>query len=182
MKNYFSIPQAAKICSVDRSTVNRWVTAGKIKSYSTPGGHKRILFKDLKLFLEKNKMPIKLNEFEEKKIVDDDIDIQEYLTMILSGIFTSIQVASDGFEAGIKVMEFKPHLIILDLSMPKADGFDVCKAIKENPSTFKIKILILTGYGTKENQTKAISLGADAFLTKPCTKTELIHQVEKLLK
>jgi excisionase family DNA binding protein len=186
MKNYFSIPQAAKICSVDRSTVNRWVTAGKIKSYSTPGGHKRILFKDLKLFLEKNKMPIKLNEFEEKKtkilIVDDDIDIQEYLTMILSGIFTSIQVASDGFEAGIKVMEFKPHLVILDLSMPKVDGFDVCKAIKENPSTCKIKILILTGYGTKENQTKAISLGADAFLTKPCTKTELIHQVEKLLK
>ncbi|MCP4673364.1 MAG: response regulator [Desulfobacula sp.] len=186
MKNYFSIPQAAKICSVDRSTVNRWVTAGKIKSYSTPGGHKRILFKDLELFLEKNKMPIELTEYEEKKtkilIVDDDTGIQEYLKTILSGIFTDVEVASDGFEAGIKVMEFKPHLIILDLSMPMADGFDVCKTIKANPSTRKIKILILTGYGTQENQTKAIALGADAFLTKPCPEKDLINQVERLLK
>ncbi len=186
MKNYFSIPQAAKICSVDRSTVNRWVTAGKIKSYSTPGGHKRILFKDLKLFLEKNKMPIKLTDFEEKKtkilIVDDDIGIQEYLMTLLSGIFTAIEVASDGFDAGIKVMEFKPHLIILDLSMPKADGFDVCKAIKKNPATNKVKILMLTGYGSQENKIKAIELGADAFLTKPFSKTELIYQVERLLK
>ncbi len=186
MKNYFSIPQVAKICSVNRSTVNRWVTSGKIKSYSTPGGHNRILIKDLKLFLEKNQMPIELNEFEEQKtkilIVDDDIGIQQYLTTILGGIFTAIQVASDGFEAGIKVMEFKPHLIILDLSMPNTDGFEVCKAIKENPSTHKIKIIILTGYGTKENQTKAMSLGADAFLTKPCSKNDLINQVERLLK
>lgn len=79
-------------------------------------------------------------------------------------------------------MEFKPHLVILDLSMPKADGFQVCKTIKENPSTKKIKVLIMTGHGTKENRNKANFWGADAFLSKPCSMEEIINQVEKLLK
>ncbi|MCD4718681.1 MAG: response regulator [Desulfobacula sp.] len=186
MKKYFSISQVAKICSVNRSTINRWVTSGKIKSYSTPGGHNRILIEDLKFFLEKNQMPIEIDELEEKKtkilIVDDDIALQEYLKIVLSGVFIEIELASDGFEAGIKIIEFKPHLVILDLFMPKADGFQVCKTIKENPSTNKIKVLIMTGYGTKENRDKVISLGADAFLSKPCSMEEIINQVEKLLK
>ena len=186
MKNYFSIPQAAKLCSVNRSTMLRWVNSGKIKSYSTMGGHKRILKDDLETWFKDNQLPFKTEENDDNNtkilIVDDDISIQKYLKTILRGIFTEIQVASDGFEAGIKVMEFKPHLVILDLSMPKADGFEVCKIIKETPSTSKIKILILTGYGTKENQAKAFSLGADAFLTKPCSRKEVIKQIEGLLK
>ena len=186
MNNFFSIPQAAKICSVDRSTMHRWVTSGKIKSYSTPGGHKRILIKDLKNWLEENKMPIKIEEFEEKKIkiliVDDDISVQTYLKKLLGGIFIDIEVASDGFQAGMKLIQFKPDLILLDLFMPNMDGFEVCKTVKGNPSTHKTKILIMTGHGTKENYTKAISLGADAFLSKPSSKKEIISCIEKLLK
>lgn len=185
-KPYLTIAQTAEICSVNRSTVNRWVKSGKINSYSTPGGHHRILIKDLTLFLKQNQMPIELDKLEENKnrilIVDDDLHIQEYLGTILGGVFIEIAFASDGFEAGMKMMEFKPQLIILDLSMPKMDGFQLCKIIKENPSTKMIKVLILTGNGTKENKDRAISLGADAFLAKPCSSKELIKQVEMLLK
>jgi excisionase family DNA binding protein len=186
MKDYFSIPQAAKICSVDRSTMHRWVTSNKIKSYSTPGGHKRILIEDLKEFLKDNKIPIEIPDIKNEQtkilIIDDDTDVQTLLKAMLSGIFIEIQVASDGFEAGIKLLEFKPDLVILDLSMPNIDGFEVCKTIKENPATSNIKILIMTGYGTKENHDKAISLGADAFLEKPSTRKEIINQIERLLK
>jgi len=186
MNNYFSIPQAAKTCSVDRSTMHRWVKSGKIKSYSTPGGHKRILIKDLKNWLKENQIPIKINEIKEKNtkilIVDDDISVQTYLKKMLSGIFIDIEVASDGFQAGIKLIQFKPDLILLDLFMPNMDGFEVCKTVKENPSTHKTKILIMTGHGTKENYNKAILLGADAFLSKPSSKKEIINCVEKLLK
>jgi len=187
MKNYFAIPQAAKLCSVNRSTMYRWVTSGKIKSYSTPGNHKRILIKDLKIWLEENQIPTKINELENKKrtkilIVDDDLGVQNYLIKILSGIFLDIEAVSDGFEAGMKIIQFKPDLILLDLFMPNMDGFEVCKIIKKNPLTRKIKILILTGHSTKENYNKSISLGADAFLSKPSSKKEIISCIEKLLK
>ena len=186
MKNYFTIPQAAKICSVNRSTMHRWVSSKKITAYSTPGGHKRILITDLKKFLKKNHIPIEIKDFNDGKtkilIIDDDIAVQKFLTKILSGLFTEIQVASDGFEAGIKLLEFKPSLVILDLFMPGMDGFEVCQTIKENPTTNKIKILVMTGQGTKENYDKVISLGADAFLNKPATRKEIISQIEKLLK
>jgi len=186
MKNYFSIPQAAKQCSVDSSTMHRWAVSGKIKSYSTPGGHRRILIKDLKNWLEENQIPIELNEFEGKEtkilLVDDDSEVLNYLKMILSGLFIEIDVASDGFEAGKKVIQFKPDLIILDLFMPNMNGFEVCKKIKEDSSTQKINILIMTGEGTKTNMDKALSLGADAFLDKPSSKKEIIACVENLLK
>ncbi len=186
MKNYLTIPEAAKICSVDRSTMHRWVTSGKIKSYSTPGGTKRIQIEDLKICFEEHQIPIELTSFEKENkrilIVDDDIQMQRNLRKMLTGLFTEIEVASDGFQAGTKLISFKPHLVILDLFMPNMDGFDVCRHIKEDQSTMNIKILIITGFGSKENHDKAISLGADGFLAKPFQMKEIINQVERLLK
>jgi excisionase family DNA binding protein len=186
MKKYYSIPQAAKACSVSRSTMHRWVTSGKINSYSTPGGHNRILPEDLKRWLEVNQMPFDINEFKNTKskilIVDDDTGIQNYLKRLLSGPFMELDMASDGFEAGKKLIQFDPDLMILDLHMPGMDGFEVCKKVKEDSSTRRIKILIMTGDGTKENMDKTLSIGADAFLRKPSSKKEIIACVEKLLK
>ncbi len=186
MKNYLTIPKAAKICSVDRSTMHRWVTSGKINAYSTPGGHKRIQIKDLKKFFKDNQMPIELDDFEKESkkilIVDDDIVIQKFLKKLLSGPLMEIETVSDGFAAGIKLVTFKPHLIILDLSMPTMDGFEVCRNIKENHLTKHINVLIFTGHESKENEKEALSLGADGFLTKNCTKEKIIEVVENLLK
>ncbi len=185
LNTFYTITEAAKICSVNRSTMHRWVASGKIESYSTPGGMKRIQKSALKKFLEENQMPIDLDEPKETKkrilIVDDDISIQKYLNTLLKGPFMDIQVVSDGFEAGIKVMEFKPDLLVLDLNMPGKDGFEVCQFVKANPSTSHVKVLILTGFGTPANKEKAFEIGADGFLTKPAPKEKIIKVVERLL-
>ncbi len=186
MKQYFTIPQAAKACAVARSTMHRWVLAGKIKSYSTPGGHKRILPEDLKQWLQDNNMPFDINGFHNDKIkiliVDDEVSVQNYLKKILEGILIDIEVASDGFEAGKKLTQFQPGVLILDLFMPGMNGFEVCKAVKSDPKTKNIKILILSGQGTEENRNKAISSGADAFLSKPSSKKKILECVESLLR
>lgn len=186
MKKYFSISQAAKVCAIDRSTMHRWVSARKIEAYSTPGGHKRILPEHLKKWLEDNQLPFDINEFKDDKvkilIVDDDSSVQKYLKKVLSGIFIDIDIASDGFEAGKKLIQFKPDLMILDLHMPNMDGFEVCKKVKEDSSTKRIKILIMTGHGTKANIDKVLSFGADAVLNKPSSKEKILSCVEKLLK
>ena len=182
----WSIPEAARLCSVDRSTMHRWVLAGKIKSYTTAGGHKRILPEDLKQWIEDNQLPFDINEFESNKakilIVDDEETVRNYLKIILKGIFIDIESATDGFDAGKKVIQYQPDLIILDLFMPTMDGFEVCKNIKADPATKKIKILILSGHGTEKNEKKAMALGADAFLKKPSSKNKILECVEILLK
>ena len=102
-------------------------------------------------------------------------------TRILSIHNYETAVASDGFEAGIKVKEFKPFLIILDRFMPGMDGFEVCKRIKENPRTSHIKILALTGYDTKENRDRIMQAGADGYLANQVKRRTFLEQVESLL-
>ncbi len=164
--------------------MHRWVVSGKIKSHSTAGGHHRILPEDLKKWLSDNEIPVEIEEIEKKKIkiliVDDEVSIQNYLKKVLSGIFVDIELASSGFEAGKMLIQFQPDLIILDLFMPNMDGFEVCEMVKKDPSFRKTKILILSGHGTKENREKAMLLGADAFLSKPSSKQEIMECVESL--
>jgi len=185
MKQFFTMSQAAKICAVNRTTMLRWVTAGKIEAYSTVGGHKRILSKVLKKWLSDNQLPFDINDFQKEKtrilIIDDDQSILNYVAKILRGITIDIETASDGFKAGKKIAEFKPDLVILDLSMPNMDGFEVCKTIKNDPDTSAIKILVLTGHATDKNRNEALSCGADIFLKKPSSKKEIVTCVEKLL-
>ena len=131
-------------------------------------------------------MPIEIGESKDETtkilIVDDDSSVQNFLKTLLSGLFIDIDVASDGFEAGKKIVQFKPDIIILDLFMPNMNGFEVCEKIRSDSSTRKIKILILSGHLTDENKSKAFSSGADAVLPKPSSKKEILNCVEKLLK
>lgn len=186
MKKYYSVPEAAKICSVDSSTMHRWVASGKIKFYSTAGGHKRILPEDLKEWMDKNRIFFDIDSLESKKarilVVDDDDAVLRYLNSVLKGVFVNIDFAKDGFEAGKKVISFKPHLIILDLAMPNMDGFEVCRQIRSDPATEKIKILILSGNLDEDSSERALRFGADALLEKPSSKKELLQYVEDLLE
>ena len=115
-------------------------------------------------------------------IVDDDPHIQALLSEMLSAHQYETEVASSGFEAGAKVVTFKPGLIILDLIMPEMSGFEVCRLIKENPATSHIKILAITGYDTEENRDRIMQAGADDYLAKPLIMNTLLQHVERLLR
>ena len=131
--NCFSIPKAAKHCSISRVTLWRWVKSGKLKAFLTPGGQYRIREEDLELFISGKMGHLPQAKFlKEKKIliVDDDPSVQKLLTKMLSTNGFRAEVASDGFEAGVKTVQFKPDLMVLDLYMPGMDGFEVCKQIK----------------------------------------------------
>jgi CheY-like chemotaxis protein len=119
----------------------------------------------------------------EKKIliVDDDPHLLDMLNEMLSAHKYETEMASSGFEAGIKVGKFKPGLIILDLIMPEMSGFEVCRQIKEDPDTSHIKILAVTGYDTEENRNRIMEAGADGYMAKPLKMDILIRYVEDLL-
>lgn len=184
-RDFLTIPEAAKFCAVGRITLWRWVKAGYLEASVTLGGHHRILKEDLESFLVNNGMyPLAKKHFLKDKIliVDDDPVFREVLVETLSGYKYQTEVAEDGFEAGIKVMQFKPDLLILDLIMPGMDGFEVCKLIKKDPAISHIKILVLTGYATDENIERVTESGADDFLGKPVDTDTLLRHIKDLLE
>ncbi len=180
----FSIPKAAKRCAISRWTLMKCVNSGELKASRTPGGHYRILKEDLEDFIIKKKMyPLVHNNYSNKRIliVDDDLQVQKLFTIMLSSKKYEIETASSGFQAGAKVVKFKPDLILLDLFMPEMSGFEVCRQIKKGPETSQIKILALTGYDSKENRDRILEAGADDYMAKPVMRDVLLRHVEDLL-
>ncbi|MBW1711102.1 MAG: response regulator [Deltaproteobacteria bacterium] len=183
-KDMLTVGQAAAYCGLSRKTLFRYVKAGGIKASRTPGGHYRILKKDLESFiLEKGMYPLAHNHSTRKKIliVDDDPQIRRLLTRTLQSHKYETETAANGFEAGARVFSFKPGLIILDLMLPEMNGFEVCRQIKQNPDTVHIKILALTGHNSEANKNRVMAAGADGYMAKPLDMDRLIQNVRDLL-
>lgn len=182
--NIFSIPEAANYSAVSRWTIWKYVRSGELKAFRTPGGHYRILKSDFETFMREKKMyPLATTIFTARKIliVDDDHRMQRLLGKMLSKNQHHIETASNGYETGTKILTFKPDLVVLDLSIPGMDGFEVCQRIKESEETSHIKILVVTSHDTEENQTRTMAAGADGYMAKPMDMEKLLNNVERLL-
>jgi DNA-binding response OmpR family regulator len=114
-------------------------------------------------------------------IVDDEAYIVTSLKYVMQSAGFEVAVAYDGEEALAKVTEKVPDLVILDLMMPKLDGFEVCKKIRENPLWKGIRIIILTAKGRDIERKKGLSLGADDYMTKPFSTRDILNRVKELL-
>lgn len=109
-------------------------------------------------------------------VVDDEEVNLELLQIILSRSGYEVVSARDGEEALCKVSEEKPDLILLDLKMPRKDGFDVLKELKSNVSWRLIPVIVLTAYN--EEKYRAFEAGADDFLSKPIDRLELLTRIK----
>jgi CheY-like chemotaxis protein len=89
--------------------------------------------------------------------------------------------ASDGFEAGLQVNHFKPHLLILDIMMPDIKGFEVCRKIKTNEETKNTKIIVLSAYLDDEKFKRMREYGADLCFSKPLPLPRLKEEVARAL-
>ncbi|MDP3062591.1 MAG: response regulator [Chloroflexota bacterium] len=87
-------------------------------------------------------------------------------------------VARDGEEALQIARQEKPDLVFLDILMPKVDGFRVCRALKANPATAHMKVVMLTALAQDSDREEAIRAGADGYLAKPFSPTGLLEKVE----
>ena len=114
-------------------------------------------------------------------IADDEQNIVISLEFLLRREGFEVFVASDGEEALIKLRAEKPDLVLLDVMMPKMNGFDVCQAIRADPNLADMRVLMLTAKGREAEVSKGLGLGADAYMTKPFSTKELVVQVRALL-
>lgn len=182
-REIYTVGQAAEYCSLSRGTVWRYIKSGDLRASQTPGGHFRILRRDLDAFVaEKGMSPLVRNlSLRRILIVDDDRQMLDLVPRILSHAGYEIETASSGFEAGAKVATFRPGLIILDLLMPEMSGFELCRLIKEDPKTSHIKVLaVVTGFDTKEHRERIMKAGADGYMAKPLSREGLLRHVKGL--
>jgi excisionase family DNA binding protein len=187
MDDIFTVFQASKYCSVSPKTIINWIEAGHIPAYKTVGGHRRIKKFDLEAFMRRQGIPIPTEDsVSERKrilIVDDDAIIVETIVQALEEEEYDYEIisASDGFEAGIQVNHFKPHLLILDIMMPDIKGYDVCRKIKSDDETKDTKIIVLSAYLDDEKFQKMKEYGADLCFSKPLPLPQLRQEVAQLL-
>ena len=115
-------------------------------------------------------------------IADDNEANVELLEAYLASIDADIEIAVDGHDTLEKVTSFKPHVILLDVMMPKLNGFEVSKKLKSDPETKNIMILMVTALNELGDIERAVNAGTDDFLSKPVNKIELLKRVENMLK
>jgi CheY-like chemotaxis protein len=115
-------------------------------------------------------------------IADDNPSNVELLEVYLSDIDCDLGIATDGRDTLVKVAEFKPDLILLDIMMPKLSGFEVCQKLKSDPATKGIMILMVTALNEPGDIERAVNAGTDDFLSKPVNKLELLKRVENMLR
>lgn len=115
-------------------------------------------------------------------IVDDEPNIIFSLEFLLQREGYQVAAAANGEEALRQITEFQPDMILLDVMLPKKNGFEVCQEIRCNPAWSSIKIVMLTAKGLDTEMQKGLALGADAYMTKPFSTMELMALVRKLLE
>ena len=114
-------------------------------------------------------------------LVDDEPNIILSLEFLIEQAGYETRVARDGDAALKSIEERKPDLVLLDVMLPKRDGFDVCKRIRANPAWNDIRIVMLTAKGRDSEREKGLALGADAYITKPFSTREAMEQIKRFL-
>lgn len=114
-------------------------------------------------------------------IAEDEPHIVLSLKFLMAQAGYAIDVVADGQAALDALNLFQPHLILLDVAMPLIDGMEVCRRIRATAEFAHIKIVMLTAHGSGKDVEKGLSMGANAYITKPFSTTELVQTVRKLV-
>ena len=115
-------------------------------------------------------------------IADDNAQNRELLEALLAKIDCETEMAIDGQDTLNKVDSYHPDLILLDVMMPKLNGFEVCRKLKADPKTSRIMILMVTALSELGDIERAVAAGTDDFLSKPVNSHELQRRVSNMLK
>ena len=183
-----SVGQAAKICRVSKKTVLNWIYKDALKAFTTYGGHYRIWPGDLKKLLHKAGMDIPFNYVDDRQMTFLIVDDDDAYTMLMKEALclefpnADIMTTDDGYEALLLIGERKPRVVLLDLKMPKVDGFQVLELLKTRKKDNPMKIVVLSSYVDAQARQRLNSTMVDCILEKGKDIREIIHTLSELLE
>ncbi len=114
-------------------------------------------------------------------VVEDEPNIVESLSFLMKKAGFVVRVARDGDTAVRTIESEAPDLVLLDIMMPRRDGYDVCRTIRANPDWDDVRIIMLSAKGRDLDRRKGLELGADDYITKPFSTRAIVERVQEIL-
>jgi twitching motility two-component system response regulator PilH len=115
-------------------------------------------------------------------VVEDSLSQREMISELLKKSGLNVEVAGDGVEALENLKKFSPDLIVLDIVMPRMNGYELCRRIKSDPKTQDVPVVMCSSKGEEFDRYWGMKQGADAYIAKPFQPTELIGTIRQLLR
>jgi twitching motility two-component system response regulator PilH len=115
-------------------------------------------------------------------VVEDSVTQREMISQLLKNSGLLVTVANDGVEALKGLQNTSPDIVVLDIVMPRMNGYEVCRRIKSDPKTKHIPVVMCSSKGEEFDRYWGLKQGADAYIAKPFQPTELVGTVKQLLR
>jgi excisionase family DNA binding protein len=182
--DWLTLGQAAKYLGVAQSTIRKWSDGGRLIAFYTPGGHRRYRRSDLDAFLSQSGGGGAPRAREGRRlilIVDDDDRLREFVRVNLEMEGYSVREAADAEQGLAALEEEPPDLILLDVMMPKVDGWEMLRRVQERHGVGSIPVIMFSGKVDEEAMRDAASRGAQGFIGKPFNPQQLIESTKQLV-
>ena len=176
--DWLTLGQAAKYLGVAQSTIRKWSDQGRVPTFYTPGGHRRYRRRDLDAFLERSGPAARSGPL--VLVVDDDAGLRQYIRANLELEGYAVREAGNADEGLAVLEEHVPDLILLDVMMPKVDGWEMLRRMQERHGIGSIPVIMFSGK-SEESAEEAAARGAQAFIGKPFDPQQLIDSTKQLL-
>jgi excisionase family DNA binding protein len=182
--DWLTLGQAARYLGVAQSTIRKWSDQGRLSAFYTPGGHRRYRLRDLEAFVAGSaggataprSRPAQL-----VLIVDDDPRIREFVRVNLEMDGFAVREAGSADEGLAALEDEPPDLILLDVMMPKVDGWEMLQRVRERHGVDSIQVIMFSGQVEHDGTDQAEAGGAQAFLGKPFNPQDLVTRAKDLL-
>jgi len=183
--NFLTPTEVADRLLVAPVTVRLWASKGLLPSVTTLGGHRRFREEDVENFVLQHQHTSSKAAVPQPRsiasilIIDDDPQFARYLSVLIANHAPGVilEIAHDGFSAGMKCQMMRPDIVTLDLQMPDMNGFDVCMLIRSMFGRTRPRIVALTGFASKRNIERVIATGADACVAKTAPVEVLLREL-----
>lgn len=186
MARVLTTRQAAEMLGVSLRTVQLWVESGVLNAWKTVGGHRRIAHTAVEALLAQQREALGETPTDEQPrilIVEDDDSLLELykLTIDSWGLPMQVVTAKNGFDGLIRLGQLHPDVLISDLVMPKMDGLEMIRVLRENPEYDDIAIMVVTSLSTHQIDTRGGLPGDVSRFDKPVPFDELRKRVHQQL-
>jgi excisionase family DNA binding protein len=176
---WLTLGQAAKYLGVAQSTIRKWSDGGRLPAFYTPGGHRRFRLNDLDEFLSGSR-GVSAEAGHNVLVVDDDPALRGFLRVNLELEGFVVREAGSADEGLAALDEESPDLILLDVMMPRVDGFEMLRRVQERHGVGAIPVIMFSG--KVDDAQAATERGAQAFIGKPFDPRQLIDATKQLLR
>jgi excisionase family DNA binding protein len=182
--DWLTLGQAARYLGVAQSTIRKWSDQGRLSAFYTPGGHRRYRLRDLEAFVAGSAAGATASPARPAAlvlIVDDDPRIREFVRVNLEMDGFAVREAGSADEGLAALEDEPPDLILLDVMMPKVDGWEMLQRVRERHGVDSIQVIMFSGKVEQDGSDQAEAGGAQAYVGKPFNPQELVARAKDLL-